>query len=645
MKFPKTVILFMVFILLASSFAVHAQEVSLRWSIPEQAAGAPTVQASVLESKYIALEIHGIDQPAIPNIDISCLNIETQEAGSVTLRPIQTELSDQKMLMQFAIGDQWLGLPYPVSVWALESKPMAIISGRAGHSPYHMTPAELRQEFAWTAAYMLQTARHSYTLPLGDGLLDCYFQAEIDGSAVSSQPLLVEFGRGLPQGVFERDFSAPDMTGWRTWVIDSSFIPELPASSSEDMRQGAASLLSLQAERTPAQVALVRKWDNGSAASPWIEIAMSSMIDNLVTPPRAARAYGLVSVAMYEALVAASRVAAPVGYQAPCRLEPQLTPIFPDCAATGYLSEGAIAAGAASSILSYLYPNQTEQFKAWAEEALQAQLWAGTHYPAAVELSFELGQQVAELVIERAKADGSDAVFEGEIPQGEGNWVPDEPDFGGPLEPMAGAWQPWNMVSGDQFRPAPPPAYGTPEFEAAAREVYEVGANLTVEQQRIASYWEDKKGTYTPPGHWNAIALQLVRQYGLSSQEAARLYAILNTAQADAFIAAWDAKYTYWSIRPVTAVHRLFDPNWRPYIYTPPFPSYISGHATDSGAAAEVLAYFFPEQQEQLWTWAEEAAMSRLLGGIHYRFDNDTGLAVGRQVGHQALLRAGLVKE
>jgi membrane-associated phospholipid phosphatase len=221
---------------------------------------------------------------------------------------------------------------------------------------------------------------------------------------------------------------------------------------------------------------------------------------------------------------------------------------------------------------------------------------------------------------------------------GPGYWVPTPPAYVyPPLEPLAGTWRTWNLESGSQFRPGPPPAYGSPLFLAELNEVYSVSVALTEEQRRVADYWADGAGTVAPPGHWNVIALDLVRTAGWSTLRTARLFSALNTAQADAFIACWDAKYTYWSLRPITAVRRLIDPSWSSYIVTPPFPSYTSGHSTTSGAASTVLAAFFPAKAAELAAMAEEAAVSRLYGGIHYRSDNEVGLAVGRRVGGVAV--------
>lgn len=167
------------------------------------------------------------------------------------------------------------------------------------------------------------------------------------------------------------------------------------------------------------------------------------------------------------------------------------------------------------------------------------------------------------------------------------------------------------------------------------QSVYDASQSLTARERAIALFWADGAGTETPPGHWNRIALELVSAERLP----ARTLALLNTAQADAFIAAWDAKFAYWSERPLQAIRRTIDPNWSPFIPTPPFPGYVSGHATTSGAASVVPGELFPREARELAEMAQEAAISRLYGGIHCPIDNHTGLLLGRQVGLAALER------
>jgi membrane-associated phospholipid phosphatase len=334
-----------------------------------------------------------------------------------------------------------------------------------------------------------------------------------------------------------------------------------------------------------------------SAVTPWIEFGLDAIASHATNPPRAARALAHVSGGMY--------LAALVGGQA---------------------RDDAVA-GAASTVLAHLYPDEAARGEALADRL------ADVDSPA-----FARGRLIGRLLIARAESDGSDAVWTGSAPMGRGFWVPTPPGFiYPPLEPLAGSWRTWNLHDGSQFRPGPPPVYGGAGFRAEVREVYAVSRTLSAEQKRIADYWADGAGTVTPPGHWNRIALDLVGAAGWSTRRAGLLFSVLNTAQADAFIACWDAKYTYWTLRPVTAIRQLIDPSWLSYIATPPFPSYVSGHSTTSGAASTVLGAFFPHRAGELNAMAEEAAVSRLYGGIHFRSDNDAGLELGRRVGAVAL--------
>jgi membrane-associated phospholipid phosphatase len=334
-----------------------------------------------------------------------------------------------------------------------------------------------------------------------------------------------------------------------------------------------------------------------SAVIPWIELELSAIASHSVNPPRASRALAHLSRAMY------------------------LAALGP---ATG--RDDAVA-GAASTVLEYFFPDEAGRI-----DTLAAAL-ADPNSSA-----FRRGIGVGRVMIARAERDGSDAVWTGTRPEGPGYWVPTPPGFSPPLEPLAGTWRTWNLDKGSQFRPGPPPAYGSAQFVREMNEVYRVSQNLTAEQKRIADFWADGAGTVTPPGHWNQIAIDLVRGAGgWPTLRTAWLFAALNTAQADAFIACWDAKYTYWSIRPITAIRRLINPTWNSYITTPPFPSYVSGHSTTSGAASTVLSAFFPAQASSLAAMAEEAAISRMYSGIHFRSDNEVGLALGRRVGQVAV--------
>jgi hypothetical protein len=336
-----------------------------------------------------------------------------------------------------------------------------------------------------------------------------------------------------------------------------------------------------------------------SAVTPWIELELDAIAAHRTNPPRASRALAHLSAAMYLA------------------------------ALPGGQGETDAVAGAASTVLAHFYPDEATRIDALADQLADVESKA-----------FAGGRLAGRLLVARARSDGADAVWTGTPPEQPGHWVPTPPGYiYPPLEPLAGTWRTWNLRGGAQFRPGPPPAYGSPQFLAETNEVHAVSQSLTDEQKRIADFWADGAGTFTPPGHWDAIAIDLVERARSSTLREALLFATLDTAQADAFIACWDAKYAYWSLRPVTAIRRVIEgaAAWLPYIVTPPFPSYVSGHSTTSGAASTVLARFFPDRAGRLNAMAEEAAISRLYGGIHFRSDNEAGLELGRRVGEVAL--------
>jgi membrane-associated phospholipid phosphatase len=203
------------------------------------------------------------------------------------------------------------------------------------------------------------------------------------------------------------------------------------------------------------------------------------------------------------------------------------------------------------------------------------------------------------------------------------------------LVPLFGKVRLWNVPNVEAIRPGPPPAPGSPAFEASAKSLKQYAANLTTNQRRIANFWNDGLNTYTPPGHWNRFAKEEAVAKKLSPVRTARVFAYLNMAIADAGIACWDAKYYYHYPRPIQTI-----PGFKTILGTPNFPAYTSGHAAFSGAAAEVMAHFFPSNASQFRTWAEEAAMSRIYGGIHYQFDADAGLDQGRKSAAYSVARA-----
>jgi membrane-associated phospholipid phosphatase len=368
--------------------------------------------------------------------------------------------------------------------------------------------------------------------------------------------------------------------------------------------------------------AALRRWLADPPSAIWTELSLTFISQRqVIDPPHASRAYALVSVAMYDAAVSAAYWQERYGRSGPRQ----------------YPSERAAIAGAASEVLVYLFPERSaKELRHSARDAARAEVLAGTTEPSAASAGLELGRAIAARVIMLARQDHSGRPWSGHVPRGWSVWRP--PAGSEAVAPLAGTWKTWALQSPSEFRPAAPPRFGSPAFRKDALELIKLQETLTPEQKRIAKFWEGGAGSPLPPGVWNEIALAYVRRDRLDGLHAARVFALLNVALADTGVAAWDAKYTYWYPRPVTAIADLgLAPGWKPFLATPPFPSFVSGHSAYSGAASEVLATLFPRDAATFRAKAEAAGLSRLYGGIHYRFDHTAGLALGRNVARVVL--------
>jgi membrane-associated phospholipid phosphatase len=317
-----------------------------------------------------------------------------------------------------------------------------------------------------------------------------------------------------------------------------------------------------------------------------------------------------------------------------------------------HLNASVAVAAAARRMLSCLFPAQRDALAVIFETSIAA-------VPADVtrERSAAFGAAVADAVFAVRDHDGWRAVSDQRPDAVAGKWRPTPSKLLPPLAPQWGSLVPFMMTKPNQFRPPEPPALGSAVFREATASVRSVGekqsSTRTPAQTEIAHYWSDAIGTYAPAGHWNAIAARLVAPMGLGLDTEAELFARLNVAMADAGIAMADAKYTYWFWRPVTVIRLGGDgspprPDWSPLLETPNHPSYVSGHSAFSGAAASVLTAAFGDRPftfvsdsmpgvtrsfTSFQQAAEEAAASRVYGGIHFPFDNAAGLATGRMVG------------
>lgn len=368
---------------------------------------------------------------------------------------------------------------------------------------------------------------------------------------------------------------------------------------------------------------LLRKWHSQPVVR-WNEEARDWVIYDMLDPVVASRVYVLVSVSQQRALDELNGYLIDYDARQPVKLDESITPVDPGCVPF----ECAVILGASESVLIHLFPESIDAITNSVMEARTSLYLSGTILPSDLDAAEEIGRLAAvELIAERLNDGSANAKTGDTLPVGEGIWKPD-PFRVRPEMPGWSKVAPWLLTSADQFRAPPPPEFGSPEFEAALEEVRQTIATNTSRELNLALLWADKRGSHTPPGHWNAIAADYVNQYQLSDRNASRVFAALNMAMMDAGIACWESKYLYMVIRPWQA-----DPTISTLVGYPNHPSYPSGHSCFSAAAAEVLSYFFPEEREALWRMAEEASLSRLYGRIHYSFDIEAGMELGRQVG------------
>jgi hypothetical protein len=375
----------------------------------------------------------------------------------------------------------------------------------------------------------------------------------------------------------------------------------------------------------------------------WNSVALQAIRAEKTSPPKASRALAVLHVSIFDAVNGIRRTH-----------EPYLVSGKVPASA----SAEAAASAAAYKVLVSFFSTQKTSFDA----AYAASLASIPNQPQK-RSGIAWGQTVARKVLQARATDGFDAVVVLPTDIGAGFWVPTPPAFANFLLPQWGALKPFAMTSSTQFRPAGPPPLDSAKYAADYNEVKALGAATnslrTADQTEIALFWADGAGTETPPGHWNHIAQDVSAARGNTLEQNARLFALLNIAMADAAICAWDAKYHYFNWRPVTAIRNGDldgnpatepDAGWSSFIATPPFPDYVSGHSTFSAAAATVLALeygtdnisfttgsdFLPGVYRSFPSFsaaASEAAMSRVYGGIHFRFASDDGLNGGLSIG------------
>jgi len=373
----------------------------------------------------------------------------------------------------------------------------------------------------------------------------------------------------------------------------------------------------------------------------WNVIALKTTAAAPFNPPLETRNLAIVHAAMFDAVN--SIVGDSPGYVVRLR-------------APAHASAEAAAVAAARVTLVTLYPEQQSMLDA-AYAAFLNRIPEGSARDGGVRI----GEVAARRILTVRASDGAMAAIKAEYSPGRrpGDWVPTPPASLPPLDPGWGEVRPFVLRDGSQFRPGPPPALHGKRYARDFEEIKEIGSSMSgtrrPEQTDLARFW-----IATAAQNWNPVARQVSIARGLTLLQNARAFALLNLAGADAFIAAWDAKFAYNQWRPVTAIRAAdtdgnastaADPAWTPLLATPPFPDYIAGHTTYAGAAQAVLEGVFGEDPGVVITLtsptapgvvetyttfrdiADGVVNARVWGGIHWRTSSVQGRVVGEELG------------
>lgn len=388
----------------------------------------------------------------------------------------------------------------------------------------------------------------------------------------------------------------------------------------------------------------------------WNAMALQAIQNQATPPPQASRVLAMESVALFDAIDGIDRA----------------WRMYPVAGLNGrpaaHASAQAAAIAAAATVLGAIYPSQQATF-----DAEYAATLATTPNNAAQAKGIAWGQSVGQAVFASRSSDGATATSTyAPAPAGgtPGQYELTPTAFAPALDPQWGQVTPWVMSSAAQFEPGPPPALDSAQYAADLNKTETLGGTdstaRTADETLYAHFWADQTGkTVTPPGHWDEIAEHISLQRHLGVAQNARVLEMLNIGLADAAIDCWYAKYVYNFWRPVTAINdprasqinpaTTADPSWQPLWPTPNFPSYMSGHSTFSGTADAILSARFgshvhftigsddmPGYTRSYTSFAaaaDEAGESRVVGGIHFEFDNTAGLSSGHALGEYVVRR------
>lgn len=394
-------------------------------------------------------------------------------------------------------------------------------------------------------------------------------------------------------------------------------------------------------------------------ATEWMEIFRTVAKTENLNPPRAARLYSYAGITLYESIVSGMN-----GYNS---LQNQLTDLT-SIPQNNYsdLDYTIVANDALYVIAKNLLPSLSIVSNKLIEDKRTTFIASKQNTVSSNVLnnSIDRGRKVGAAILQWANQDNSNSLFNrayitpsrADHPE---FWQPTDAVNLKPLEPYWSEVRPFAMANANSCYVASAIPFSTTvgsAFYNQALEVVTVKENLTPEQENVAIWWADVPSvTATPAGHWVSIENIIAKQKNLNLAQAAEMYAMVGIVLGDAFISCWESKYRINLLRPKTYIQEFIagQSTWEPTWQTPPFPEYTSGHSVCSGAAATMLTHLFGDVtftdntntslgiNQRIYSSfnnaAQEAAISRLYGGIHYREAIELGLQQGALVAQAAI--------
>jgi membrane-associated phospholipid phosphatase len=402
-----------------------------------------------------------------------------------------------------------------------------------------------------------------------------------------------------------------EAAAWNTKLLDNPqqitvTAPPTAAQSKAELKTIRQAMSSLN-EKGLEQI---KYWDAGAPAYRWNQILPGFIAQKQEVQLRMPGSW--MNIAIYDATILAWKEKIKYKRQRPGETDPSLKPVINAPLTYSFPCEHSVTAAAAATVMAYFFPEKKDSILGLARAASRSRIDAGLQFPSDVEAGWKLGEQVAQRIIEKAKADGSATVWDGKMNKDPKKWTGTYP-----MGITLVSYSPIILRSADQFRPPAPPDF---EMEMNGLKNFK----QTFKTRALAFYWANTGDT------WTELAGKKMFEYRMqdNAPAVARIYAVLTTAYHDVAIAIMDAKYAYWGIRPAQ-----YDTTYKPLIPTPPFPGYPSGHAAGAGTSSAVMQYFFPADAKEFGQLAQDCADSRYYAGIHFRTDNEIGLQMGKALG------------